>query len=239
MIFDLIIILIVGLFGFLGLRNGFIYSIFRFLGWIIALVGAVFLQSFLVNAIKEYTLFYSKYLLHVEEVCRSFVTKYTGGVEGSVPGVLSDSLEDITDSIIISTAEKIANASFSVIVFIILVLLIKFILFLVTVLFSKKYHEGFVGGIDGIAGCILGVAQGIVIVLIALAVLMPLSFVVSTDFYGWVTDTMSSSLFTELIYKDNPFLGLIDGFIPQEFLPTNWTNTENYQYNEKDWNNLV
>lgn len=239
MIFDLIIILIIGLFGFLGLRNGFVYSIFRFLGWIIALVGGVFLHSILVNLIKEYTLFYSNYLKHVEEVCHNFVDKYTGAVTGSVPGVLGGSLDDITNEVITNAAEKIADASFSVIIFIILVLLIKFILFLITVLFSQKYHDGFVGGVDGILGCILGVAQGIVIVLIALTLLMPLSFVISTDFYMWVSDTMSRSLFAELIYTSNPFLNLINGFMPEEFLPTSWSNTEDYQYVEKDWNNLV
>lgn len=239
MILDLILILIIGIFGFLGLKNGFVYSIFRFMGWIVAVVAAIFLQSLLVNAIKEYTTFYTSYHTHVEEVCHGFVDRYTGGIPGSVPGALGESLDEITDDIIMSAADKIADASFNVIIFISLVLLIKFIMFLITILFSKKYHEGFVGGLDGIFGCILGIAQGAVIVLILLTLLMPMSFIISPDFYEWINDTMSRSLLTEYIYVNNPFLGFVDGFVPTEFLPSNWAGTESNEYVEKDWNNLV
>ena len=239
MIFDLIILLIILLFGFLGLRNGFVYSIFRFLGWIAAVIAAIFLQSYVVNLIKEYTLFYDNYANHISSVCHGFIDRYTGGVQGNVPGAFGESLEDATTDVIDSAAANIADASFSVIVFIILVFLIKFILFLFTVLFSKKYHEGFVGGVDGIAGCVLGVIQGVIIVLVLLALLMPVSFAVSPNFYETVNETMKNSLLTELLYKNNPFLNLVNGFIPEEFLPSNWADPEPVQDVDKDWDNLV
>lgn len=239
MIFDLIILLIVIFFGFLGLRNGFVYSIFRFLGWIIAIVGAVFLQSHLVSLFKEYTMFYEDYSTHITTVCHEFVDRYTGGIPGSVPGAFGDSLDDITDDIIDTAAANIAEASFSVIVFISLVLIIKFILFLLTMLLSKKYHDGFIGGADGIAGCILGVIQGILIVFVLLALLMPLSFAISPEFYESVNLRMENSLITEFLYTHNPFLKLVNGFIPDEFLPANWADTEPVENVEKDWNNLV
>lgn len=209
------------------------------MGWLVAVVSAIFLHSMLVNAIKEYTLFYTNYAKHVEEVCYGFIDRYTGGIPGSVPGAFGESLEEITDDIIVSAAAKIASASFNVIIFIALVFLIKFVLFLIIVLFSKKYHDGFVGGMDGIAGCILGVLQGVIIVFVLLALLMPLSFTVSPNFYEWVNETMSNSLITETLYVNNPLLAFIDGFVPEEFLPTNWATTENYDYVEKDWDNLV
>lgn len=239
MILDLIIILILVLFGFLGLRNGFVYSIFRFMGWVVALVAAVFLQSTLVNAIKEYTMFFNSYSDHVLKVCQGFIDRYTGGIPGSVPGAFGEALDKITDDIIISAAEKISEASFNAIVFVSLVFLIKFVMFLITILFSKKYHDGFVGGVDGIVGCLLGVGQGLVIVLVLLALLMPLSFTISPNFYDWVNNTMSNSLITEFLYTNNPFLKLVDGFVPDEFLPSNWGDVDDMNYDEKDWNNLV
>lgn len=239
MILDLIILLILVVFGFLGLKNGFVYSIFRFLGWVVAIVAAVFLQSTLVNALKEYTMFFVDYSDHVEGVCYGFIERYTGGIPGSVPGAFGEALDEITDEVIVAAAEKISDASFNAIVFVSLVFLIKFILFLVTILFSKKYHEGFVGGVDGIMGCILGVVQGLVIVLVLLALLMPLSFTVSPNFYDWVNTTMSNSLVTELLYTNNPFLSFVNGFVPDEFLPNSWGDVEDADYDEKDWNNLV
>lgn len=239
MILDLIVLLIIVVLGFLGLRNGFVYSIFRFMGWVVALVAAVFLQSTLVNAIKEYTMLFNNYSEHVTEVCHGFIDRYTGGIPGSVPGAFGKAIEEVTDDIIIAAAEKIAEASFNAIVFVSLVLLIKFIMFLITMLFSKKYHDGFVGGVDGIMGCILGVGQGLIIVLVLLALLMPLSFTISPNFYDWVNDTMSNSLLTDFLYTHNPFLSLVDGFVPDEFLPSTWGDVQDTNYDEKDWNNLV
>jgi len=239
MIFDLFILLIVFLFGFLGLRNGLAYSVFRFLGWIIAIVVAVFLQSTVVNLLKEYTMFYEDYSTHITDVCHGFVDRYTGGIPGSVPGAFGESLEGITDEIIETAADNIALASFTVIVFIGIVFLVKFILFLLTMLLSKKYHDGFVGGIDGILGCMLGVAQGIVIVFVLLTLLMPLSFAISPNFYDAVNLRMQNSLFTELLYVHNPFLNFVNGFIPDEFLPSNWADVEKTEDVEKDWENLV
>lgn len=239
MIFDLIILLIVIFFGFLGLKNGFIYSIFRFLGWVVAIVAAIFLQSYVVSILKEYTMFYEDFSSHINQVCHEFIDRYTGGIPGSVPGAFGESLDDITDDVIDTAAGGIAEAAFTVIVFIGLVLLIKFILFLFTMLLSKKYHDGFVGGVDGIAGCILGVLQGLLISLVLLALLMPLSFAISPDFYEAVNLKMENSLITGFLYSHNPFLELINGFIPDEFLPSNWAETEDIENVEKDWNNLV
>jgi uncharacterized membrane protein required for colicin V production len=239
MILDLVVLLIILLFGFLGLRNGFAYSIVRFMGWIGAMVLAVIFHSYVSDAIKDYTMFYEDYHAHINAVCHSFMDQNTSEITGSVPGSFGDDLSDVTNNVIDATAENIANASFNLIVLIIMVILIKFIFFLFTMLFSKKYHDGFVGGIDGIAGCILGVVQAVLIVLVLLALLMPLSLAIGTEFYDSVNQQMDNSLITGSIYANNPFLSFVDGFVPDEFLPSKWVESEPTENVEKNWENLV
>jgi uncharacterized membrane protein required for colicin V production len=239
MLFDVFIILIILVFAFFGLKNGLVQTIFRTFGWLIAIAAAFFLNDPAQEFVKDRTNWFEYYHAHVEKVCIAFLDKYTGGIPGSVPGAFGDAIDSAGQMVATEAANTITNISFSVVIFLSLILATKLVLFILTFILSRKYHKGFVGGVDGFAGMLVGILQGVLVVLVLLAILLPISFSISVDLYTRVTTVMNGSIFTGILYELNPLLALVDGYIPGNLLPANWFNKGDYQYQMKDWGNMI
>lgn len=215
---DIAIIIIVGLFAFLGLRNGFFYTLFRALGWLIAIVGALLLGRVARGFLKDHTLVYDAIFEKVKAVCLNFTDQYVSSRIPAGAGAIGDNIRNLAEQAAISTAETIADVILAMITFIVLVVLIKLVLFLVTRLFSKKHHKGFIGGIDGIAGMALGAIQGILVVLVLLTVLIPASFAFGPESYMKVNSTLERSFFAYNVYHANPIPKFIGTVTPEQLL---------------------
>jgi uncharacterized membrane protein required for colicin V production len=239
MFLDIVVVLIILVFAFFGLKNGLMQTIFRMGGWLIAIAGAFFLADTAQDLIKAHTKWYETYQAHVEKVCMTFLDKYTGGIPGSVPGAFGEAIESAGRTVATEAAETITKASFNVVAFLGLILAFKLILFILTFFLSRKHNKGFVGGVDGFAGMLVGIIQGIVVILVLLAVLLPVSFSVSTDLFDRISAMMDDSIFTGLLYELNPLIAIVDGYIPDHILPDNWFDKGDYTYEMKDWGNLI
>ncbi|MDR0357480.1 MAG: CvpA family protein, partial [Clostridiales Family XIII bacterium] len=163
---DIAILIIILIFALLGFRRGFAYTFFRTFGWIVAIVAAILLRGRFADFLAERTSLYDVFLAHTEKIFHTFAEKYATGFAESMPVLIGDAVEKAKDKIVSETAVRIADASFEIFAFIGLILLIKIALFILTLLLSKRHHEGFIGGIDGIGGFFIGAAQGVVVVLI-------------------------------------------------------------------------
>ena len=231
MFFDVLIIIIIVVCAVFGFRNGFLISLSRIGGWIGAIIVALLFRNRFSEWLLENTELYSKTQVKVENVCRAFVDNYIGaGDPSGGAGGFSATLENLGEKLALAAAEQIMTHLWTVIVFVIIVFGIKIILFVATLLLSKKFHAGMLGGIDGVAGLLFGLFQAVAAILVVFALILPLSYTVSAQTHDDINRSMNDSIVAKLIYENNPLLDFIDGFLPTGLTPEKWLTEENYQH---------
>jgi len=230
MFFDVLIIAIIVACAVFGFRNGFLISLSRVGGWIGALLVAFFYRQQVSDWLLENTDFHDRTLARVEAVCRSFVENYRDGGDPSAgAGGFSTTLSRIGEQLALAAAEQITEHLWPVLVFVGIVFGIKILLFILTLILSKKFHGGMIGGIDGVAGLLFGLFQAMVAILVAFALILPISYTVSAKTHDDIKRSMDESVVANLIYENNPLLDFIDGFLPTGLTPSKWLTPENYQ----------
>ncbi|MDR3305101.1 MAG: CvpA family protein [Clostridiales Family XIII bacterium] len=227
----IVIVVACAVFGF---RSGFLISLSRIGGWIGAVAVAFFFHEKVEAWVLEHTKFFDSVHDRILQVCLSFVDRYTGGVTGSLPGDFGSALDNIGGALASEAAGKITDHAFTVFVFVGIIIGIKLILFVLTLLLSRKYHDGFIGGVDGFVGLLFGLFQSIIAILVLFALLMPLSYTMSANAHDFVEREMDESVVAELIYRNNPILDVINGFIPADLNPNRWLNKGDYN-DVPDW----
>jgi uncharacterized membrane protein required for colicin V production len=230
---DIILLIIIAIFVIFGFKNGFVYTLFRVLGWLVAIAVAYFTRDQVREFLMDHTPVYDWYHGHIYNILSQFVGRYTGGVSSNLPNALGGALDSFGGKVAEEAANSIASSSFAVLSFIAAVLVVKLILFLFTLLFSRKYHGGFIGGIDALGGIFVGFIQGVFIVFIILLLITPVSFAIGPGAFDAVSKTLDHSFFSNTLYQNNPLSTLSEGFIPGDINPNElmdkWkdqTNTE-------------
>ena len=230
MFFDVLIIIIIVACAFFGFRNGFLISLSRVGGWIGALLVAFFFRQQISDWLLRNTDFYEKTQERVEAVCQSFVENYVGaGDPSGGAGGFSATLGRIGEMLATAAAEQITTHLWPVLVFVGTVFGIKILLLILTLILSKKFHGGMIGGVDGVAGLLFGFFQAMVAILVAFALILPISYMVSADTHEKIKTSMDESVVAHLIYENNPLLDFIDGFLPTGLTPAKWLDENNYQ----------
>ena len=237
MFFDVLILVIIIACAVFGFRNGFIISLSRIGGWLGALIVAFLCRERVSVWLIENTNFYARTQTRVEAVCKTFVENYTDGGDPSAgAGGFSATLARIGDALANAAAEQITAHLWTVIVFVGIVFGIKILLFILTLLLSKKFHGGMIGGIDGVAGLLFGLFQAVVAILVVFALILPVSYTVSAKTHENIKRSMDESMVAQIIYENNPLLDFIDGFLPTGLTPSKWLDPNNYEnvLNKKD-----
>jgi len=230
MFFDVLIIAIVIACAFFGFVNGFLISLSRVGGWIGALIVAFLFRTQISDWLIKNTDYYERTLARVEAVCKTFVANYhDGGDPSGGAGGFSATLARIGDQLATAAAEQITVHLWPVLVFVGIVLGIKLLLLILTLILSKKFHGGMIGGIDGVAGLLFGFFQAMVAILIAFALILPLSYTISAKAHDDIKRSMEESTIAILIYENNPLLDFIDGFLPTGLTPAKWLDPNHYQ----------
>ena len=230
MFFDILILVIIVVCAVFGFRNGFIISLSRIGGWLGALVVAFLYRSKVNDWLLEHTSFYDKTQLRVEAVCKAFVENFVGdGDPSGGAGGFGATLHRVGDALASAAAEQITEHLWPVIVFVGIVFGVKIILFVLTLLLSKRFHNGMIGGIDGVAGLLFGLFQAIVAVLVVFALILPVSYTFSAKTHDDIERSMDESMVAKLIYENNPLLDFIDGFLPTGLTPVKWLDPNNYE----------
>jgi uncharacterized membrane protein required for colicin V production len=236
---DVAIIIILLFFAFLGFKNGLARTLFHTFGWIVAIATSFLLRNQIKSLVMDHTSIYDRYHAHVEKVCQAFSNKYTGNLTDNIPGTVGDALNEAGNRFITETAQTITDITFSIFTVIGCAILIKLILFIITMLMSKRYHDGFVGGLDGFAGFLVGILQGGVVVLVLLALLMPVALAINPSYYDALKDMMDRAIIADIIYDHNPILQLIHGFLPENLIPPEWFNAKASGFESLDPKSLV
>ena len=109
-------------------------------------------------------------------------------------------------------AEKLTLLTMTILCFIVTLLVIKAIIFLVTIGISSK-KKGFTGAADGILGLVAGLLRGAVFVFLFLAVLVPLVNLVSPVSTQLVVDSLNSSHLAGTLYDNNFLVNLMEDYL--------------------------
>jgi uncharacterized membrane protein required for colicin V production len=228
LIIDVAIALIVLLFIFLGFKNGFIRTVLHTFGWVAAIAAAALLRKPFCDLLEKHTTLYEHLSERIENLLASLsgnlIDGVTGGADASgIPGILDEGLHSAAGSVTRVAAEQAADVLFVIIAFLILLFLIKLIFFIIGLVFSKKSRgRGIVGGLDGLAGALLGLAQAALLVFALLALLLPVSYLINPDAYGWVVHQMDRSVFSQYLYEHNLLLTVVREYVPSDLLPAEW-----------------
>jgi uncharacterized membrane protein required for colicin V production len=229
---DIFILITIALFTILGFKNGFVYTLFFFLGWLVAIVIAFLTRHKVQDFLTESTPVYDWYHEHVYDVCLNFVTQYTDKLSGDLPGVFGQAVTSMGDKIAQDAADQIAAASFGVFSFIGAVLVIKLLLSIITFALSRRYRGGFIGAVDALFGALLGIVQGFIVVFIVLILILPVSLAISPDLFALASKTLDGSFIAETLFLHNPLIALVDGFVPGLFDPGEWLKKEDFNLPE-------
>lgn len=205
------------LFALQGYHRGLIKSILSFFSLVITLVFVSFLSPYISNFFIEHTSVYES----VKETCEEVMKPDEDGGSGSsnLPAFLQDTMAETGGSELLVQGEDIfydyaggylakliINAVAYVISFSILLIILKNIMSVLNIISKLPV----INGINKLAGLLLGLVQGLLIVWIGFLVITIFSNQgLGRTCYLYIND---SAILT-LLYECNPILKLILGFI--------------------------
>ena len=190
-------------------RNGFISTFMHLMGWIVSLGCGLFFTPQVKAYLIEKDYFYSS-------IKENLLTKMPAGIpNGSlesqgIPSLVGDFINNITDSVAENIAGGLTELIMIILSFLIVVIAVKFFLYIIIALFSKKNREGATGFIDGMLGLGFGFAKGMIVLYVLLAILIPVINLTSPDTSFAILTSLDSSLMAKDLYNNNPLLLLIN-----------------------------
>jgi uncharacterized membrane protein required for colicin V production len=212
MILDIIIILIVAGLGFYGYKKGFIFSLVQTVGWVLALALAYLLTPRIISLFKDHTGFFQSLSSVVEGKIDVSLNKIEI-ITNSLPSGMQPTIDTYTNDLVEGVSEGFANVFGVIILFFAMFVAVKLALWIAQRLLSRDYSGGVINAVDGILGALLGVARAAIVICLLLVILAPLTTLISTGFTSFFNDQLEQSFITEAIYKNNPVIMLIQGYL--------------------------
>lgn len=208
MLLDILVILIILAAGILGYRKGFVHTLIHTVGWVGAIVIAYLLIPKGVSFAKRNTGLYD-WLSAV--VTKKFDVSLDAieVTKNSLPESISSTIDEYSTDIIGGIADQITRIFGTILVFVILFILVKVLLWCILHFFSKDYNDGFTNFADGLFGMLFGFLRGVILVLVILAALLPLINVMSTGLTEALTSQLAHSHIASYLYNENFLLMLI------------------------------
>lgn len=211
MIFDIIIGIILIAAMVFGFRKGFIYSIIHTLGWFGAIVIAFFAAGPVRNLAEANTDISDRIHLIFTEKLSISSDSLRVSLE-SLPPLLGQGIDTSMAGAAEILANKLTFVTMTILCFIVTLLVVKAIIFLVTIGISSK-KKGFTGAADGILGLVAGLLRGAVFVFLFLAVLVPLVNLVSPASTQLAVDSLNSSHLAGTLYDNNFLVNLMEDYL--------------------------
>ncbi|MBE6036211.1 MAG: CvpA family protein [Clostridiales bacterium] len=184
----------------LGLHRGFVRSLAQLAGSLGAFLAGYFFCDDLALWARENTEVYEtihgilapRLEVGTAEAAEAFLQQ--------LPETLAPLLEGRLTELSGTLAETAANLLLSILCFVTIVLGVRLVLFVLIFLFSKKYRSGLAGFADGLFGCAFGIIEGLFLVFLFLALLVPVSELL--DISG-IPEALESSRLAHYLYDNN------------------------------------
>lgn len=209
---DIIIVLLLILSIINGYARGFIRTFLHAIGWILAMVLA-FVWS---PKVREWLVTNTKVYENMKEL---LTDKFADSVPGtaatfsSLPKALSQGLDTVTGNISSLMITRFTDIVFSVFSFVLVVLAIKLVLYILVGILSKKNRRGLTGMVDGVLGALAGGVTGILLVYVLLALLIPLTALVSVDLTQTISEAIDKSFIASEMYNNNLVIMVFKDFL--------------------------
>jgi uncharacterized membrane protein required for colicin V production len=194
-------------------HNGFVYTVMNAAGWLVSAAAAVALYPLIINVLSTRSAAYEALKNGVIKRFQTHLDAQIGNIMDGVPDTLKSIVDTIIDTLSVSLAGGIASVCFSVATFVILLLAFKLVSALIICLFSKRFHRGVIRFVDGLSGLAAGAVIGMFRVFVVLALIMPLSLLISKDANVFVSDSLFSSIFAGDLYDNNLLLLILNDFL--------------------------
>lgn len=207
MILDIlaVVILLFSIIG--GARKGFAKTCFSFMQWFICILAGFFLCA----PIKEYLCAETT----LDEALHNYIldqidtTIEQSAPYQSVPDLFRSWLEGDGGDFIYGSAASLTDIILTVLSFLLIILAVKIAGGLLVRLFSKEYHDGVIGCLDGVLGFLFGVVRGILILLVFFALLVPVLTLLPGTLSVAVKTALDQSMIASVLYDGNLLLILL------------------------------
>lgn len=206
---DIAVILIFVLTIFLSMRKGFMGTVAGFFKGIASVIAAYFISGPLGRFIAGTSLGDSTGL----RINSYLHDKWQDSeVYQALPDIFRESSDSASSSFIAQTAVHINQAAWIVLSFIIILLVLRVILGLMVRAAKKsRDKEGFTGTLDWFLGLIMGIVLGLIAVFLFLALLFPVSSLVSPGHAQEIMAWFDGSFFAQDLYDNNLLLLIFSG----------------------------
>lgn len=212
MILDILIILIILVMAINGFRKGFVFTLIHSVGWVGALVLAYLLTPPISGLLKENTGLYS----WLASIVRAKFDVSLDAIETaskSIPSSVALTIESTSSNLVDAVTEQFTLVFGTILVFVGLFVILKIVLWLLLRLLSKEYRDGFANFFDGLLGMVFGLLRAAIFILILMALLLPVTNLLSTGLTDFLNAQLESSVFAGSIYNENILLMLIQNYL--------------------------
>lgn len=198
MVLDLIVILIIALFTFIGYKQGLVKTAIKILAFFIALIVSMTLYKTLGNIIIKNT----EIDENIENVIISKVLPedYEEKLE-ILPNSLVESGKTTVKDLAVNITEKIIYATVFVLLFVVLKIVLKFVTLLTDLITKLPVIKQF----DKTGGFIYGLVKGFIIVTVIFAVILLASPIIDVKYIN----VINNSYVSKILYNNNLLIGLI------------------------------
>lgn len=198
MVLDLIVILVIALFTFIGYKQGLVKTAIKILAFFIALIVSLMLYRTIGNVIMKNTQV-------DEQIQNTIVSKvlpedYEEKLE-VLPDALVESGETTVNELAKNVTEKIIYGVVFIVLFVVLKIALKFVTLLTDLITKLPVIKQF----DKTGGIVYGVAKGFIIVTVIFAVISLISPMLDAKYIN----AINNSYLSAMLYNHNLLIGLI------------------------------
>ncbi|MBR4020959.1 MAG: CvpA family protein [Firmicutes bacterium] len=207
MILDILAAVILLLSIIWGARKGFAKTCLSFTQWFICIIAGFFLCTTIKEQLIEHTT--------LDEAIHNYILdQVQTGIETSapyqsMPDLFSQWMQEESNEFIYGSCASITDIILTVLAFLLIILVVKIIGGVVVLLFSKEYHDGVIGCIDGVLGFLFGAVRGILMQFVLFALLVPVLTLLPGTLSIAVKTAIDQSMIASVLYDDNLLLILL------------------------------
>lgn len=190
-----------------GARKGFAKTCLSFMQWFICIIAGFFLCT----PIKGYLIAHTT----LDEAIHSYIidqihtTIEESAPYQSMPDLFSSWLQDGRSGFLYGSSASLTDIVLTVLAFLLVILTVKIAGSILVLLFSKEYHKGLIGCLDGILGFGFGAVRGVLLLLILFALLVPVLTLLPDTLSTALKTAIDQSMVASVFYDDNLLLILL------------------------------
>ncbi len=200
-LFDIILIVIILGFMYLGHKKGLILTVVNFISYLVSIV-----LSFLIYKPIKGVIIKLPFIQNVNDITSSKVSGFLGTKTEGLPSFLKEFLDKEVTLVSTSVSETLTNAFVFIICVILVIILVK--LFLKVTSFTAKGIKNLpiIRNLDNLLGLLFGLLNGLLIVYIILTAGM---LFLTGESYKMFINGVNGSYITKYFYDNNILMNLI------------------------------